>query len=76
MGTLLALLKSIPALASILDRITTWVDEFRAWQKKKKDDEFNHETEVSIEKVEQAKTKEEKRSAARRLVDLIGRIGS
>jgi hypothetical protein len=69
-----AFIASIPKLIELMSTIMALVQRFVAWADTKKVDEWLNKIEANMDQLEQAKTPQEMRDAAKSLADLIGTI--
>lgn len=66
-----AFLASLPYLFQLLVKVMTLVERLIAWSQQNKLNDWLNDVEKTIDQLEQAKTPEQKRSAAKGMVDLI-----
>lgn len=69
-----ALIQSLPYLFQVALKIINLLEKLIAWTQKREFNNWLSECEATIDKLDQAKTPEERRSAAKSLVDLIRKL--
>lgn len=70
-----AFIQSLPYLFQVALKVMTLVEKFISWSQKREFNQFLTDCEATIDKLESAKTPEEKRNAARDLVGIIRKLG-
>jgi hypothetical protein len=74
LAALPAFIAALPYIFQLLVKIMALMERFSVWAKEQKFEAWLNEIEDTIDKLEKAKTPEEKRSAARDIVGIIRKL--
>lgn len=75
LAALPAFIQALPYIFQVAVKVMTLVEKFVLWAEKREFNQWLTECEKTIDQLENAKTPEQKREAARSMVDLIRTLG-
>ena len=75
LGAIPAFIQSLPYLFQVALKVMTLVEKMIEWSMRQDFNNWLNDVEVTIDKLDAAKTPEQKREAAKSIVDLVRKLG-